>query len=192
MSPCCPEVHQHRRLHLVEWHYWMRGAVREKEKKGRKRGKVEEVKGWQDGGRKVVTQKLGPCSLSSLTSQTHFSKKGRVWWTVYTSNVPPEWVDDIIRFQIMHSWITSCGVSKLSKEYSRRFYSSCSSGKDVLALFCCFQDHHCYSNSDVSCDKLLQCDWTILYSMARHGWYMQFTRPFPFLRKWVWLVRLQS
>ena len=57
----------------------MRGGVREKEKKGRKRGKVEEVKGWQDGGRKVVTQKFGPCSLSSLTSQTHFSKKGRVW-----------------------------------------------------------------------------------------------------------------
>ena len=38
----------------------------------RKRGKVEEVEGWQDEGRKMVTQKLGPCSLSS---QTHFSKK---------------------------------------------------------------------------------------------------------------------
>ena len=37
----------------------------------------------------------------------------------------------------------------LPEKYTLCFYSSCSSRKDVLALFCCFQDCYCYSNSDV-------------------------------------------
>ena len=42
----------------------------------------------------------------------------------------------------------------------------------------------------VSCDKILQHDWTALYSAAGQGLYTQFTRPFPLLRKRVWLARL--
>ena len=42
----------------------------------------------------------------------------------------------------------------------------------------------------MSCDKILQHDWTALYSAAGQGLYTQFTRPFPLLRKWVWLARL--
>ena len=42
----------------------------------------------------------------------------------------------------------------------------------------------------MSCDKILQHDWTALYSAAGQGLYTQFTRPRPLLRKWVWLVRL--
>ena len=32
-------------------------------------------------------------------------------------------------------------------------------------------------------------DWTTLYSAVGNGLYRQFTRPFPLLRKWVWLAR---
>ena len=46
-------------------------------------------------------------------------------------------------------------------------------------MFYCFQDCYCYSNRDVSCDKTLQRDCTALYSVAGHGLYTQFTRPFP-------------
>ena len=34
---------------------------------------------------------------------------------------------------------------------------------------------------NVSCDKILQCDCTTLYSVAGHGLYTKFTRPFPSL-----------
>ena len=51
---------------------------------------------------------------------------------------------------------------------------------------------HCVASVS-NLPKILQCDWTTLYSAAGHdNMCMQFTSPFPFLRKWVWLVRLCS
>ena len=69
------------------------------------------------------------------------------------------------------------------------FYSFCSSGKDALALFHHFQDWYYHSNSHVMHHvtkwlyHTVQCSRTQLV-------YMHFTRPLPFLWKWVWLVRL--
>ena len=41
-------------------------------------------------------------------------------------------------------------------------------------------------------DKILQHDWTALYSAAGHGLYVQFTILFPFLQMCVLLARLIS
>ena len=37
------------------------------------------------------------------------------------------------------------------------------------------------ATQNASCDKILQCDCTTLYSAAGHSLYTQFTRPFPSL-----------
>ena len=60
-----------------------------------------------------------------------------------------------------------------------------SSGKDALAL-AVFKT----AQNNASCDKILQCDCTALYSAAGHGLYTQFTRPSLVLRKWVGPARL--
>ena len=39
----------------------------------------------------------------------------------------------------------------------------------------------------MSCDKILQCDWTTLYGAVGHGLYTQFTRLFPSLRDYVYM-----
>ena len=44
------------------------------------------------------------------------------------------------------------------KLFSKCFYGCCSSGKDVLALFRCFQDCYYYSNNDGMCHVTKYCN----------------------------------
>ena len=73
------------------------------------------------------------------------AREGKVWWTAYTSSMEIQlagW-----RNRILHSWITCCGVSTLPETILEVFYSSCSSGKDVLALFRWLYDCYCYTQT---------------------------------------------
>ena len=111
----------------------------------------------------------------SLTSQIHFCKKGRVWWTMYESHVPlgmqlAWWC--ITRFQIMHSWIRVTECACPPRSIVEVFLLLSSSRKDDLALCCRFSDRYCYSNSDVMCHVTRYCN------MIGHGLYTLF----PFYR----------
>ena len=135
------------------------------------------------------------CCSSSLASQTHFRKKGKglvnyVYKPCPTGMQLAGWRNQISNNTLLNYLLQSKHAPW--KLFSKCFYGCCSSGKDVLALIRCFQDCYCYSKQwcNVSCDKILQHDWTALYSAAGQGLYTQFTRPFPLLRKWVWLARL--
>ena len=91
----------------------------------------------------------------------------------------------------MHSWITCCRVSMLPENYWSVFTVPAVTGKMSLLSFAVSRQPLLLKQlCDVSCDKILQCDWTALYSAVGHGLYTQFTRPFSLLRKWVWLARL--
>ena len=90
----------------------------------------------------------------------------------------------MVKHEVTWSNIATTGAAK-----SKCFYSSYSSGKDVLALFHHFQD--CYSNSDLMRHVTKYCNMIGLHgTVRRDGLYTQFTRLFPYLRKWVWLARL--
>ena len=126
--------------------------------------------------------------------------KGKVWWTAGIRYVRPK-CSDVARFQIMHSWNTCCEVRTHSTskcevflQLYRHVYIYYSSAKDVYSFVTIFKTliatllkQWC----NVSCDKILQCDWTAPYCAVGHCLYTQFTRPLiPFLWKWVWLARL--
>jgi len=68
----------------------------------------------------------------------------------------------------MHSWNTCFVRYELSEQYSRSVFTA-----PTVAVT------HSYSS-----------DWTALYCALEHSLYAQFTKPFLFLRRWVWLARL--
>ena len=73
------------------------------------------------------------------------------------------------------------GKRKLPEEL-KVFYIVCSSGKDVLALFHCFQDYYCYSNSDVMHHVTKYCNVIGPYCTVQWNTaciLTQLTRPFP-------------
>ena len=132
---------------------------------------------------------------TSLTSQTHFRKRGKglvncVYKPCPTGMQLAGWRNQISNNALLNYLLQSKHAPwKLS---SKCFYGCCSSGKDVLVLFRCFQDCYCYSNNDVMCHVTKYCntigphctvwrDKACIHSSPDH---------FPLLRKWVWLARL--
>ena len=86
-------------------------------------------------------------NTTSLVSQTHFRKRGKgLVNCVYTGMQLAGW-----RNQVSNAVLNYLLQGKYApwKLFSKCFYSSCSSGKDVLALLRRFQDCYCCWNDDV-------------------------------------------
>ena len=97
----------------------------------------------------------------SLASQTHFRKKGKglvncVYKPCPTGMQLAGWRNQISNNALLNYLLQSKHAPW--KLFSKCFYGCCSSGKDVLALFRCFQDCYYYSNNDVMCHVTKYCN----------------------------------
>ena len=97
----------------------------------------------------------------SLASQTHFRKRGKglvncVYKPCPTRMQLAGWRNQISNNALLNYLLQSKHAPW--KLFSKYFYGCCSSGKDVLALFRCFQDCYYYSNNDVMCHVTKYCN----------------------------------
>ena len=101
----------------------------------------------------------------SLASQTHFrEKKGRVWWTVYTSYVPLHyrvWSNHVEVFCHMTHyitvWVATAVFTKIERELER-FFLYCMSCKNTLTVLL---RERAYSVPDNSRVHYLKSDYFI-------------------------------
>ena len=98
---------------------------------------------------------------ASLASQTHFRKRGKglvncVYKPCPTGMQLAGWRNQISNNALLNYLLQSKHAPW--KLFSKCFYGCCSSGKDVLALFRCFQDCYYYSNNDVMCHVTKYCN----------------------------------
>ena len=97
--------------------------------------------------------------MCSLASQTHFCKKRKglvncVYKLCPTGMQLSGWHNQISNNITYFLW----SAHPLRGVWSKCFYSSYSSRKDVLAVCHHFQDHCCYSNGDVICHETRYCN----------------------------------
>ena len=133
-------------------------------------------------------------TLTSLTSLTHFRKRGKGLINGVCKPCPngmqlAGWHNQISNNAFLNYLLRSKHAPwKLFLECFQSFWSS---GKDVLAFLCCFQDCYCYSNNDVMYQLLKYCNMIGLHCTVRRDKACIRSSLDPSLsQKWVWFARL--